>query len=130
MNVENAIGKGSEKLRREQAHVSSETDQIRAVLAQAGYYIGVVLSAFAALGDKDGRRQPQLFRSFDPASLGHVRDHNGNIDALEPSGAERLGNGHKIRPATGEKNPQPDWIAAAAHVYCTRRSPLTTRPIT
>jgi len=63
-----------------------------------------VLGALAAPGEKNHARQPQLLRSGKAGSLGHIRDHHGDLHALQPSGADRFRNGQKIRPAAGEQD--------------------------
>ncbi len=57
MNVENAIGKGGDELRREKAHVAGQADQIDVVRFEAGDDVGVVFVALAAFGDEDRVRQ-------------------------------------------------------------------------
>src|SRR5208337_2823451 len=128
-------------------------------------------------------RQPQLPRLGQSFGLGHVRDHQRNLNALKSSGADRLGNSQKVRPPAGEQDSEakgqifrsafqdfPQGLKPAlklrhlrhdesraliqyafnyqcavgikqlftcslthlftAYVYCTRRSPFTTRPTT
>ena len=135
MNIENAVRERGYKLRRQQPHITGQANQIHSVRAQAIDHLDVVLLALAPLGEKNLIRQPQFPRGLEAPGLGHVRDHHRNLHALQPSLADRPGNREKVRPAAREQDTQPDRIAVAAHrveahVYCTRRSPFTTRPIT
>ena len=98
------IGKGGDKLRREQAHVTGQADQIDVVRLEAGDHIGVVLGALAAFGDKKRRRQPKFFRGFESACLGDIRDDDGDLDVLEPPFADVFGDGEEVGAAAGEKD--------------------------
>ena len=102
--------------------------------AQARNHIGVVFFALAAPGFKDRRRQPHLARLGQSGGFSHIRDHDRDLSALQPSRANRFGNRQEIRSPAGEKNSQAGYRSPTrhglAHVYCTRRSPFTTRPIT
>src|ERR1019366_6470713 len=56
MNVEDAIGKGGNKARREQTHIACEADQVHAILMQTGCDRSIVLGTLAALGNENLRR--------------------------------------------------------------------------
>ncbi len=53
MNIEDAVGKRGNELRRQQPHVTCQANQIHAVRPQAGNQVGVVLGARAAFGNED-----------------------------------------------------------------------------
>ena len=57
MDVENAIAERGHKLFRQQPHVTGQANQIYAVRAQAGDYVGVVLLALAAFRNEHCVRQ-------------------------------------------------------------------------
>ena len=104
MDIQNAIGKCGDKLRREQAHIAGQADQVYVVLSQARDYVGIVLGALAALGNKERRGQAEFFGGLQSARFGDIRDDDGDLDALEPPGANRLGDGEKVRAAAGEQD--------------------------
>jgi len=101
VNIEDAVGKCRHKFRREQPHVAGQADQVCAVCSQAGNYIGVVLGAGAAFGDKNCVREPHLLSGNDPGSLGNVGDYHPNLHTGEAAGTDRLGNGEEVRAAAG-----------------------------
>ena len=75
---------------------------------QAGSDISVVLGTQPAFGDEDFCWQAKLSRFGQSWRVGNVRDHDGDLDALESSFADRVGDREEVRSATGEKNAEPD----------------------
>ncbi len=122
---------------RQQTHVARQANQVHAVLAQAGEHIGIVLGAGAALGNEDGVVAVPVRGQRPGRVLGHIGDDDRDLDARQPAVANGLGDGEEVRSAAGKKDAEAKGLRFAlrcgcfrAHVYCTRRSPLTTRPIT
>jgi hypothetical protein len=66
------------------------------MIKQATNYICIVLRPRSAFGDKHSVLQTQLLRCGNARSIGHIRDHDRNLDALEPSGANRFCNGVEV----------------------------------
>ena len=95
---------------------------------------GIVLGALAALGDEHGVGQAEFGGGGDAGRLCHIRDDDYNFDAGKSAFADGFSDGKKVRPPAGKENAEADFLALSrrirAHVYCTRRSPFTTRPTT
>ena len=72
MDVEDAVGEGCDKARREQAHVAGEADEVDVVFAQAGDEVGVVVGAGAAFGDVDGGGKVEVASGLDAGGVGDV----------------------------------------------------------
>ena len=52
MDIQDAIGKSRDELRRKQAHVAGQAHQVHPMRAQAGSHISIVFDAGTPLGDK------------------------------------------------------------------------------
>lgn len=104
MDVEDAVGKGCDEGRREQAHVSSEADKVDVVLAEAGDEVGVVVGARAAFGDEDGGGEVEVFGRGDAGGVVDVGDRYRDFDPLELSGLDGIRDGEEVGTAAGEEN--------------------------
>ena len=97
--------------------------------------IGIVFLSPATLRSKHRRLESRFARKSQSGRLGNIRNDDSNLDALEPAFVYGICNRLEIRTAPREQDSQSQrtapWIRRPwTHVYCTRRSPLTTRPIT
>ena len=106
MDVQDAVGEGAHKLRRDDAHVSGQADQIDAMLAQRSDDLGVVLGALAPRRWNGDGEQTELSRRFEAGGVGQVRQNDGDLRAGETALADRLGDGHEVRTASREQNPE------------------------
>jgi len=104
MDVENAIGKGGDELRREQAHVAGEADEIDLAGAKGSDHVVVVLGAGAALGDEHFARQAQLSCGSDAGGIGDVGDYDGDFDVGQAAFGDRVGDGEEVGAAAGEED--------------------------
>src|SRR6185437_3740351 len=83
MDVEDALRKGADEFRREQAHVSGENDEIDLMLAQCGDHVSVMLGAFASVGlDNDGF-ESALACFLQAGGIGFVGDDDGDFAVLQ-----------------------------------------------
>ena len=104
MDVQNAVGEGLNEFTREQAHVSSEADEIDVMLVEAGDDFGVMLSALASAGlDGDGI-EAERAGGVETGCVGLVGDDDGDLAAGEFAGVDVFGDGEEVGAASGEKN--------------------------
>ena len=93
--------------------------------------VGVAVGTLAASSKtKTAVGRPNSLCGQQTAGMGDVRDNHGDFNAGQTAGAEDLAMARKLEPRPDKRTPSRSGSAEAAHVYCTRRSPLTTRPIT
>ena len=83
MDVEDPIGEGRDKLRREQTHVAGKNDEIDAMFAQAGDDVGVVLGAWTAFRNMESCRKAELACGGEAGRVGDVGDRNRDFNSLK-----------------------------------------------
>ena len=110
MDVDDAVGEGVDELRREQAHVAGEDDEIDIVTAEAGDDVGVVLGAGAALGEEDFARQAELATDGEAAGRGGVGDDDGNLDAGQTALTDAVVNRDHVGAATGDEDAEAEGV--------------------
>src|SRR5579871_6034036 len=95
--------KRANETRRQQAHVSSEADEIDVCLLQCGDYFRVVLLAnFTFRWDYNGV-QPELARMFDARCFRTIGDDDRNACG-DQSFIDVFGDGGEVRTTSGKKN--------------------------
>ena len=87
---------------REQAHVTGEADEIDLVVEERSHNFAVVLLARLAFRRNDERVEAALAGGFDAGSVGAVRNHDRNAGIGYPASRNAVGDGHKVRAASGE----------------------------
>ena len=115
MNIENALGKSSDELGREQTHITGETDEVDVVCLEAGDHVGIVLGAGAAFGDERGVRQAEIFGGMESGRIGDVGEDDGDLDAGQTAGADGVGDGEEVGATAGEQNSQSEGPTASGH---------------
>src|SRR5271154_3007579 len=106
MDIQDALRKCLDKLRREQAHVSGEADQVGSMLPQGGDDFGIVLGALATIGLDDQRGKAALPSRGYTGRVGAIGDDNGDLSANEFSGMDTVGNGQEVRSQAGKQDSQ------------------------
>jgi len=96
MNVQDAIRKGSNELRRDEPHVAREADQIHLMGLETGNDVSVVFGSFASGGDKERVAQSELLGSGQARCLGNIRDHHGNDGVRKMARANGLRDSEKV----------------------------------
>ena len=105
MDVQDAVGEGAHKLRREDAHVSGEADQVDAMLLSAAMTSASCSARFARGWNGDGGPAPTGARPRGPAASARF-DRTTAISAPGRRPRNRLGDGDKVRTASREQNPK------------------------
>ncbi len=104
MNIQNPPRELLHKPRREQPHVSRKADEIHIVLLERRDDFAVVLFSWLALRWNHERIQPALPRRGDARCVRFVGDDNGNSRVRDAARIDAVGDGDKIRAASGEEN--------------------------
>jgi hypothetical protein len=104
VDVEDAVGEGGDELRRDDAHVACETDEIDVVLVKVGDHLGVVLGALAASGGDAEGGDAELAGSGEAGSVVDVGEDDGDLHAEEPLVADGLGDGEEVGASAGEED--------------------------
>ena len=144
MNVENAIGKRRHKLRRKQPHVAGQADQVDPCAVRQAVTSASCSARLRPLETNTACGRPSSRAACDALGVGHIRDHDRDLNTLQAPARIDSAMARKFDPRPESRMPRPDaairhcvhvrfhWLdpAVRAHVYCTRRSPFTTRPMT
>ena len=104
VDVEDAVGEGADEVRREQAHVAGEADELDVMLAESGDDVGIVLGALAAAGVEGEGGEAALAGGGEAGSVGHVRDDDSNAGVGDGARADRVGDGEEVGAAAGEED--------------------------
>jgi hypothetical protein len=104
MDVENAVGKGRDELRREEAHVAGKTHEVDVVLAEGGNEVGVVLGAGASSGDEDRGGKVEVAGGQDAGGVSNVGYDDGNFDVGKAALTDGASDGEEVGAATGEED--------------------------
>src|SRR3954471_24605155 len=136
MDIQDLVGKGADKLRREQPHVAGQADEVNVLLAQCLDHLGVVLLARLALGGDHARIETALLRCGDGRSVFLIGYDDRDLGVGNAAGVNRIRNGKEVRSAPGEKNAELVFFIhhegtehTTNYEYVTVRSPLTMRPM-
>ena len=106
VDVQDAVGEGLDELRREQAHVSGEADEVDVVLAQAGDDFRIVLGALAAAGfDGDGV-EAALAGGVEAGRIGYIGDDDGDLAAGSLPCAMLSAMARKLEPRPERRMPR------------------------
>src|SRR5260370_19627357 len=98
MNIQVAIRKFGDKKRREQAHVSRETDEVDFVLVKNGGNLPIVDFAFEALRRNDASLDAAGFGALNAGSAFAIADDDGNLRVGNPSPATLSASASKFEP--------------------------------
>jgi hypothetical protein len=90
VNVEDAPRESVDKARRQQTHISSETDQINASLAKGFDYFTLVFLALATFTLNRECLNPTLARECKTRSVSLVTNHHDNLSVWDLSRANRI----------------------------------------
>ena len=105
MNIQNRIGKGGHKFRRQQAHISSQANQFHAMFAQAGDDFGILLGALSSARlQSPACVRPRACGRGNPSGIRAIGNDNGNFRVFDFAAVNRVGNRQKVGTTTGEKN--------------------------
>lgn len=108
MDVEDAIGKGCDEIRREQAHVASQNYKVDAVFAKAGDDVGVMFGAWTTFGNVESCRNAELACGGQAGRVGDVGDRYRDFNFLKFSSPDRIGDRKEVRAAAGEQHSHAD----------------------
>src|SRR5437868_2279921 len=106
MDIENSPRKLLYEPRRQQTHVSGETDHFHSVIFQGRDDFAIMLLARLALRWNDESFQPALPGGRNPWRICLVRDDDSDSRVRNAGRVNTIGDRHKIRAAPGEKNAQ------------------------
>ena len=95
MNVYDAIGKIPDEVRREEAHITGQADQINLRLLQRRYHLGIMILAYPAFGRNQLRMQTSLSGRLQTGSVGTIRNYDRDF-GVKPSSLNGICNGLKI----------------------------------
>ena len=104
MNVQNALRKGLNEARREQAHVASEADELDAMFLERGNDGGIMLCAFAAVGLNGERGEAAFPSSGETGRVGFIRDDDGNFGIRDATRGDAIRDGEEVRAAAREQD--------------------------
>lgn len=104
VNIENALGKGGDKVGGKQAHVTGEADEVDAGFVEDGGDLAIVGFALEALGRQDFCGDAARFGAFDAGSAFAIADDNRDFRVGDAAGSDAIGKGFKIRAAAAQEH--------------------------
>jgi hypothetical protein len=117
VDVEDAVGKGGDELRREEAHVAGQADEVDAVGAEAGEDIAIVVGAGAAFGDEESGGQAEIAGGGEAGSVGDIGDDEGDLNAGEAAFADVAPDGEEVGAAAGEEDAEAELFDLGRGVH-------------
>ena len=106
VDVEDAVGEGSHELRRYDAHVSSEADEVDTVLLEACDHLGVVDGTGDAGGWNAEGGKAEFAGGGEAGCVELVREDAGDLGPGETVLADGGGDGEEVGASTGEEDAQ------------------------
>src|SRR5277367_5823081 len=106
VNIEDSLRKSTDKLRREQAHISGEAHEVDLMLSQGLNNLGFVLCSLTAVGFDDQRREATRTGRSDAGRVGAIGDDDRDLRSGKLSRRDAVGDGEEIRSSTGEQDSQ------------------------
>src|SRR5580704_3520811 len=104
MDIEDPLGKLLNEPAREEAHVSSQTDQIYLVPLESRDKFAIVVFSRLSLGWNYEGVQPALARRGNSSRVGFVGDDDGDASVRNAVRIDAVGDGDEIGATSGEKN--------------------------
>ena len=106
MDIQNAPRKLLHEPGREQAHISSQANEVDLVLPQGGYNFAIVFFALFALGRNNHRGQTESAGRFNSAGVKFVGDDDGDAGARNLSRGHILAMASKLEPRPERRMPR------------------------
>ena len=104
VNVEDPVGEGGDELRRQEAHIAGEADEVDLMVLKAADDFGVVFGAGAAFGDEERGGDAERAGRFEAWGIGYVGDDDGDPRAGQAALVDGAVDGEEVRAPAGEKN--------------------------
>jgi hypothetical protein len=104
VDVEDAVGEGTDEAWRDDAHVTGEADEVDFVLMEAGEHLGVVVGTLATSGGNAERGEVHLARRGETGSVFAVGEDDGDFGTKEALLLDGFGNGEEVGTSAGEED--------------------------
>src|SRR6476646_6417112 len=104
MDIQNTPRKLLHEPGREQAHISSQANEVDLVLPQGVYNFAIVFFALFALGRNNHRGQTESAGRFNSAGVKFVGDDDGDASARNLSRGHGACDGFEVGAASGEED--------------------------
>src|SRR5664279_4258156 len=99
MNIDDTLRKCGDKIRGEQSHISSETNQIYPVFLENRHNLSVVFFALQPLGSNGSCRNAKSFCALQPDGIRLIANHNGDFSIGDSPRGHTIRQRLKIRAA-------------------------------
>jgi hypothetical protein len=104
MDIEDAIGEGSDEIRRQQAHVAGEADQIDFVLVENGDHLAVEGFALKSFGWNDAGGEAALPGAIDPRGAVAIAEDNRDFGVGDAACGDAFGESLEVGTAATQQH--------------------------